>query len=100
MLGRYSYGIYIWHVFAAHVVLDHLPGLDYESTTPLAQLAKYGAALVAGITATVLVERPALRLRDRLVPPPAVVDAAAQEHAGAPVPLRSRAGASTVSAAA
>ena len=100
MLGRYSYGIYIWHVFAAHVVLDHLPGLDYESTAPPAQLAKYGAALVAGITATVLVERPALRLRDRLVPPTAPADAAAQEHAGTPVLLRSRPGDARVSAAA
>jgi peptidoglycan/LPS O-acetylase OafA/YrhL len=68
MLGRYSYGIYIWHVLAAQVVLDRLPGLDYGSTTPLAQLAKFGAAFVVGVTATVLVERPALRLRDRLVP--------------------------------
>jgi peptidoglycan/LPS O-acetylase OafA/YrhL len=67
-LGRYSYGIYIWHIFAAQLVLERLPGLDYQSATPLAQLAKYGAAILTGITATVLVEQPVLRLRERLVP--------------------------------
>jgi peptidoglycan/LPS O-acetylase OafA/YrhL len=67
-LGRYSYGIYIWHVFAAESVLGWLPGLDYASTTPLAQLVKYGVAIGAGVLATVVVERPALRLRDRLLP--------------------------------
>jgi peptidoglycan/LPS O-acetylase OafA/YrhL len=67
-LGRYSYGIYIWHVFAAESVLGWLPGLDYASTTPLAQLVKYGVAIGTGVLATVVVERPALRLRDRLLP--------------------------------
>jgi peptidoglycan/LPS O-acetylase OafA/YrhL len=67
-MGRYSYGIYIWHVLAAHLVLDRLPGLDYESANPAAQAVKYGAAIMAGIGATVLVEKPVLRLRDRLFP--------------------------------
>jgi peptidoglycan/LPS O-acetylase OafA/YrhL len=90
LLGRYSYGIYIWHVLAAHVVLELLPGLDYESTTPLAQLAKYGAAIAAGIAATVLVERPVLRLRDRLVPGAAKVDVPTTRDDRGPVPLASR----------
>jgi len=67
-LGRYSYGIYIWHVFAAELVLGWLPGLDYESFGPVAQAAKFGAAICAGVLTTVLLERPVLRLRDRLVP--------------------------------
>jgi peptidoglycan/LPS O-acetylase OafA/YrhL len=66
-LGRYSYGIYIWHLFAADLALGWL-GIEYAAGTPVAQAVKYGAAIAAGITATVLVERPALRLRDRLVP--------------------------------
>src|SRR5215212_6177677 len=36
-LGRYSYGIYIWHVFAAQLTLGWLPGMDYESSGPAAQ---------------------------------------------------------------
>jgi peptidoglycan/LPS O-acetylase OafA/YrhL len=75
-LGRYSYGVYIWHLFAAQLALSQL-GLDYESGSPRVQAVKYGAAIVVGIGATVLVERPALRLRDRLLPSrpaPAAVD--------------------------
>jgi peptidoglycan/LPS O-acetylase OafA/YrhL len=67
-LGRYSYGIYIWHVFAAHAVLDSLPGLEYTSSGPAAQVAKFGAAIAAGVLATLVLERPVMRLRDRLVP--------------------------------
>jgi peptidoglycan/LPS O-acetylase OafA/YrhL len=66
-LGRYSYGIYIWHIFAADLALGWL-GLDYRSGTPLAQAVKYGAAIGVGVAATALLERPALRLRERLVP--------------------------------
>jgi peptidoglycan/LPS O-acetylase OafA/YrhL len=66
-LGRYSYGIYIWHVFAAQLVLGRLH-LEWESATPAAQAAKYGAAIAIGVLATVLVERPVLRLRDRFLP--------------------------------
>lgn len=68
LLGRYSYGIYIWHVFAAAMALDLLPGWHPESVTAGAQVIKYGAAIVVGVLATVMVEKPALRLRDRLVP--------------------------------
>jgi peptidoglycan/LPS O-acetylase OafA/YrhL len=68
LLGRYSYGIYIWHVFAAATALDLLPGWDPESATAGAQVIKYGAAIVVGVLATVMVEKPALRLRDRLLP--------------------------------
>jgi len=67
-LGRHAYGIYVWHVFAAELVLDCLPGLDYSSSGPAAQAAKFGAAVTAGVLATLLLERPVLRLRDRLVP--------------------------------
>ncbi|MGY1602509.1 acyltransferase family protein [Geodermatophilus sp. SYSU D00815] len=66
-LGRYSYGIYIWHLFAAHTVLGWL-GWSADDASPTALAVKYGSAVVVGIAATVLVERPVLRLRDRLVP--------------------------------
>ena len=67
-LGRHAYGIYVWHVLAAELVLDLLPGMDYGSSGPAAQAAKFGAAITAGVLATLLLERPVLRLRDRLVP--------------------------------
>jgi peptidoglycan/LPS O-acetylase OafA/YrhL len=67
-LGRYSYGIYIWHIAAAQFVLGRLPGVEYASWTPREQVLKYGSAVVVGVAATVLVERPVLRLRDRFLP--------------------------------
>jgi peptidoglycan/LPS O-acetylase OafA/YrhL len=68
MLGRYSYGIYIWHVFAAAVALDVLPAGGPESASTAGQVVKYGAAIAVGVLATVAVEKPVLRLRDRLLP--------------------------------
>jgi peptidoglycan/LPS O-acetylase OafA/YrhL len=100
MLGRYSYGIYIWHILAATVLLDHLPGLDYGSAAPPAQLAKYGAAIAVGIAATVLVERPVLRLRDRLVPAASRVDGETPRPAGEPAAEPSRSPEPAVRAAA
>ncbi|HEY0125604.1 MAG TPA: acyltransferase family protein [Blastococcus sp.] len=70
LLGRYSYGIYIWHVFAAAVALDLVPGWDPEPASAGAQVVKYGAAITVGVLATLAVEKPVLRLRDRLLPVP------------------------------
>jgi peptidoglycan/LPS O-acetylase OafA/YrhL len=66
MLGRYSYGIYIWHIFAASVALELLPGP--APTGALAQIVEYAAAIAVGVLATLAVEKPVLRLRDRLLP--------------------------------
>src|SRR4051794_4803347 len=66
-LGRYSYGIYIWHVFAAQVALGRVD-LDYDASTPGALAVKYGVAIAVGMAATALVERTVLALRDRIVP--------------------------------
>jgi peptidoglycan/LPS O-acetylase OafA/YrhL len=68
MLGRYSYGIYIWHIFAAAVALDALPSGGPQAIPAVGQVVQYGAAIAVGVLATVVVERPALRLRDRLLP--------------------------------
>src|SRR4051812_32700152 len=57
-VGRYSYGIYIWHLFAAEVALRWLPGLDRDSSGPTAQLVKFGAAILAGVLVTRVLERP------------------------------------------
>jgi peptidoglycan/LPS O-acetylase OafA/YrhL len=67
-LGRYSYGIYIWHVFAAEIAMDLL-GRPLGSTEPWAVVVRYGVAVAVGYVATVVVEKPILRLRDRLLPP-------------------------------
>src|SRR5205085_9305279 len=61
------HGIYIWHIAAAGTVLGWV-GMDRELSTPLALALKYGSAIVVGVAATLLVERPVLRLRDRIWP--------------------------------
>jgi peptidoglycan/LPS O-acetylase OafA/YrhL len=77
MLGRYSYGIYIWHIFAAHTVLSLLPGP--EPTGAAAQVVEYAAAVGVGVLATLAVEKPVLQLRDRLLP--------AKDHSAAERPM-------------
>jgi peptidoglycan/LPS O-acetylase OafA/YrhL len=67
-LGRYSYGIYIWHLFAAELALRWLPGLHSGSSGPREQVVKYTAAVVVGVLATLVLERPVLRLRERFIP--------------------------------
>ena len=81
-LGRYSYGIYIWHVFAAAVALDLLPGAGPDPHSALGQVIKYGVAIAVGVLATVAVEKPVLRLRDRILP--------AKDHATRPTAGRER----------
>jgi len=77
-LGRNSYGIYVWHVLAAQLAIEAL-GRDYTDGGGVNLLVKYAAALVVGVVATQLVERPSLWLRDRLLP------GAAQTKADRPV---------------
>ena len=65
-LGRYSYGIYIWHVFAAQIAME-LGGWTPHAPEPVPVLVRYAAAIAVGVVATAVVEKPVLRLRDRLL---------------------------------
>jgi len=67
-IGRYSYGIYLWHL-SVREPLAHLAGRLPASIAWFVLLAaEYSAAIVLGVLLTKLVEFPALRLRDRLFP--------------------------------
>lgn len=67
-IGRYSYGIYLWHL-SVREPLAHLAKRLPGSIAWLALiLAQYAAAIVLGVLVTKLVEFPVLRLRDRLFP--------------------------------
>jgi peptidoglycan/LPS O-acetylase OafA/YrhL len=66
-LGRYSYGIYIWHVFAAEIAME-LFGWTPHAPEPVSVLVRYASAIGVGVLATAVVEQPVLRLRDRLLP--------------------------------
>jgi peptidoglycan/LPS O-acetylase OafA/YrhL len=66
-LGRYSYGIYIWHIFAAGIAMK-LAGWTPHAPEPAAVLVRYAVAITVGALATAVVEKPVLRLRDRILP--------------------------------
>jgi peptidoglycan/LPS O-acetylase OafA/YrhL len=69
LLGIYSYALYLWHMAAARVaeriVEKVLPGFD----APLIETAiNYIFAILVAVTITCLVEWPALKLRNKVMP--------------------------------
>jgi peptidoglycan/LPS O-acetylase OafA/YrhL len=60
-LGRLSYSLYVWHALALTVAVNAL-----AATPGLSLLAKYTLPLVLAAASYYLVERPFLRLKDRL----------------------------------
>ena len=72
-MGYYSYSIYLWHTewyrlnFMA-MLDDHLAGLPVSAHYILSEMAFVALATALGVLTARLVELPALRLRDRLLP--------------------------------
>lgn len=70
-LGRYSYGIYVWHWPLQRFMVSRYAGLD--AATPTVGLIEAAAFLLIGMTGSVVlawisyrvIERPFLRLKDR-----------------------------------
>ena len=60
-IGRVSYGLYLWHVLVLIILQEHLHGVGPKGVTAIA-IAVSGAATALS---WYLVERPALRLKDR-----------------------------------
>jgi hypothetical protein len=63
------------------VALDLVPGWSRESTSAGAEMLEYAAGIAVGVLATLAVEKPVLRLRERLLP---AADRAAQQPARHP----------------
>lgn len=66
MLGRLSYGIYLWHMIAA-VWIDHIPGLEqmpYEGALRFALMLGSGILLAAASRRWI--EAPFLRMKNKL----------------------------------
>ena len=60
-LGRYSYGIYIWHVFAAEIAHGFVR-LDADTPRPVSRnWCGTTSAIGVGVLATAVVEQPVLR---------------------------------------
>jgi len=67
-IGRYSYGIYLWHVSVrdpVHSLVNHLP---HRLQGICLFVGEYAAAIVLGVILTKAIEFPVLRIRDRLIP--------------------------------
>jgi len=71
-IGKYSYGIYLWHVtiigFVTRVILARVPGEGQTAHWVFAATAITVAAILFGAAMSRLVEWPVLALRDRLFP--------------------------------
>jgi peptidoglycan/LPS O-acetylase OafA/YrhL len=65
-IGFYSYSIYLWHIPVQRILL---PMILPRTADPMLALGVYFAlAIVGGIVLALLIEIPALRLRDRAYP--------------------------------
>jgi peptidoglycan/LPS O-acetylase OafA/YrhL len=71
-IGKYSYGIYLWHVtiigFVTRVILTRIPGDGQTAHWVFAAIAITVTAILFGAAMSRLVEWPVLALRDRLFP--------------------------------
>jgi peptidoglycan/LPS O-acetylase OafA/YrhL len=66
LLGRWSYGIFLWHLVVLDAVYRLTGWADFSGhMLPVAVLTGLGAAVLGGLSWT-LVERPALRWADRV----------------------------------
>lgn len=69
-LGQISYPLYLWHVAVLRLGERHLPRFIGEGHGALQTLLIYVGAIAVALSVTIFVERPAMRYRDRIFPPP------------------------------
>jgi peptidoglycan/LPS O-acetylase OafA/YrhL len=69
-LGQISYPLYLWHVAVLRLGQKYLSRVIGEGHSLLQTLLIYAGAILVAYLVTKLVERPIMRLRDVIVPPP------------------------------
>ena len=82
LIGRISYGLYVWHLFIYAAVAVHTRQQPMFVRVGLAVALSFAAAIVS----FVVVERPFLRLKSRLESPRAGVPVVAPLTSPSPVP--------------
>jgi peptidoglycan/LPS O-acetylase OafA/YrhL len=69
-LGQISYPMYLWHVAVFKLARIYLPRLIGEGREGLQTALIYLAVIAVAFAVTVLIERPVMRLRDKILPAP------------------------------
>jgi peptidoglycan/LPS O-acetylase OafA/YrhL len=69
-LGQVSYPLYLWHVGVMKVGKEYLPKLIGKDQVLLQTILIYAGAIAVAFTVTILLERPIMRLRDKVFPAP------------------------------
>ena len=67
-IGRYSYGIYLWHLSVREPAVKLCSHLPPSVGWLVLLIVQYAAAIALGVLVTKLVEFPMLRVRERLFP--------------------------------
>jgi peptidoglycan/LPS O-acetylase OafA/YrhL len=67
-IGRYSYGIYLWHLSVREAAVRLCSRLPSSYGWLALLIVQYVAAIVLGVLVTKLIEFPMLRVRDRFFP--------------------------------
>lgn len=69
-LGQISYPLYLWHVAVLKLGQKYLPALIGEGRGGLLTLLVYLGSVAIAFAVTTLIERPIMKYRDRILPPP------------------------------
>ena len=67
-MGVYSYAIYIWHVPVIRIVEMVLGRADFTFSRVYVVASAYVLSIVAGVIVTKIIERPFLKIRDKVFP--------------------------------
>ena len=68
-LGQVSYPLYLWHVPVMRMAEKYVPRLLGKEMRLAVVVVAYFAAIGVATVLSLLIERPLMRLRDRLIPP-------------------------------
>lgn len=79
-LGQISYPLYLWHVAVLKLGDTYLPLVIGEGHGTLRTLLIYAAAIAVAFIVTMLIERPIMRIRDKILPQPRKVRIASFEN--------------------
>jgi peptidoglycan/LPS O-acetylase OafA/YrhL len=67
-LGQTAYALYLWHVPVVHVAHQIANRFPVQQRELFAQILAYAASIFIAWIVTLTIERPFMKLRDKIVP--------------------------------